>query len=286
MFGWLLICGWTHFQFLQSLLHLVFLPFSCFLDTQYREQRSGILTTFGAYSCRFSWFGYLYSSLFVIPQKTASFSFIASVEYFDFSCLQRVMMHHTFPQLSLVLNNEDRQEHFLPAMTFVSIHWSCVKNTFNFFITFQRPLNAPTRRSSPPSGVTRRSTDSYMPPRSEYPYRDGLSNVYRPNNYRPDYSSSYYSRSPSPDSYGHRSRLPEPEVWDRGSSWRPPPLTEAPNSWAERKSIPPSPTTSSRGRGPREDSNRMFEPSDSWKQSHNDRPPRIDQYVHGIKHPP
>ncbi|KAF8884921.1 hypothetical protein CPB84DRAFT_149696 [Gymnopilus junonius] len=149
------------------------------------------------------------------------------------------------------------------------------RSSGTFPSSYDRPLNAPLRRSSPSPGVSRRSTDTYMPPRSEYPYRDGLSNVYRPSNYRPDYSNSYYSRSPSPDSYGHRSRLSEPEVWDRGSSWRPPPV-EAPNGWPDRKIVPPSPTTSSRGRGTREESNRMFEPSDSWKQSHNDRSPRID----------
>ena len=104
---------------------------------------------------------------------------------------------------------------------------------------------------------------------------------YRSNNYRPDYSSSYYSRSPSPDPYRHR--LSDSEPYERGSSWRPPPPTEAPNGWPDRKFIPPSPTTSSRGRGSREDLSRTFEPSDSWKQSHPDRPSRVDQYVFDIK---
>ena len=53
-------------------------------------------------------------------------------------------------------------------------------------------------------------------------------------------------------------------------------------NWPDRKSIPPSPSTSSaRGRGQRDDviSSRSFEPSNSWKQTQADRFPRTDGQV-------
>jgi hypothetical protein len=53
-------------------------------------------------------------------------------------------------------------------------------------------------------------------------------------------------------------------------------------NWPDRKSIPPSPSTSSaRGRGQRDDarSSRSFEPSNSWKQTQADRFPRTDRRV-------
>ncbi|KAH9478673.1 hypothetical protein JR316_0009131 [Psilocybe cubensis] len=138
------------------------------------------------------------------------------------------------------------------------------------------PIPPPRRRTpSPPIGLARRPYDSYVPTRSDVPFRDSMSNVYRPNSYRPgDYSSAnYYSRSPSPDAYGHAnsSRISEPEPWDRGSGWRSVP--EAHNMWPERKIIPASPTNIT-GRPLRDESTRLFEPSDSWKQSHNERSSR------------
>ncbi|KDR80089.1 hypothetical protein GALMADRAFT_1178549 [Galerina marginata CBS 339.88] len=155
---------------------------------------------------------------------------------------------------------------------------------------FDRPPNAPLRRRTPSPGPSRRPYDSYVPPRSDISYRDSMANVYRPgsNSYRPDYPASFYSRSPSPDTYSHhsQSRISDPD-WDRGSSWRPAPLPiEAPNVWPERKIVPPSPspTTSSRGRSIREESTRLFEPSDSWKQTHIDRPPRIDNSPSSDRH--
>ena len=53
-------------------------------------------------------------------------------------------------------------------------------------------------------------------------------------------------------------------------------------NWSDRKSIPPSPSTSSaRGRGQRDDamSTRSFEPSNSWKQTQADRFTRTDRQV-------
>ncbi|KAJ3508056.1 hypothetical protein NLJ89_g5969 [Agrocybe chaxingu] len=132
------------------------------------------------------------------------------------------------------------------------------------------------RRSSPSQGP--RKYDRYVPLRPDPPFRDNVPNVYRPNNYRPDYTSTYYPRSPSPDAYGPPLRGSDPDVWDRGSSWRPPPPPEPPNLWPERKPLPPSPTAlGHRSRNSRDDGpSRMFEPSDTWKQTHVDRPSRID----------
>lgn len=145
-----------------------------------------------------------------------------------------------------------------------------------WFSTFQRPLNPPPRRRSPSPGPSRRYNpyDSYIPPRSAPAYRDDYPNVYRPNIYRPDQSSIYYSRTPSPDRYVPPRSL-EIDTWDR-STWQAP---IRPPVWPERKPAPPSPTSSvSRDRTRRDSmlATRMFEPSDTWKQTHVDRPLRID----------
>ncbi|KAF8155607.1 hypothetical protein B0H34DRAFT_789745 [Crassisporium funariophilum] len=149
----------------------------------------------------------------------------------------------------------------------------------NMPASYDRPPPTMPRRRSPSPGPSRRPFNSYVPHRSELPSRDAGPNVYRPNNYRPDYAGTYYSRSPSPDPYGPSMRVSDPETWDRPSSWRPPPPVKTASAWPEIKPVPPSPTTSSaRGRGSRDDttSSRLFEPSDSWKQTHVDRPLRVD----------
>ncbi|CAA7264339.1 unnamed protein product [Cyclocybe aegerita] len=139
---------------------------------------------------------------------------------------------------------------------------------------YDRPVDPMSRRRSPSPGP--RQYDRYVPPRPDPPFRDNAPNVYRPNNYRPDYSSTYYPRSPSPDAYGPPLR--DPDVWIRGSSWRPPPPPELPDVWPERKPLSPSPTTlGHRSRNSRDDGpSRMFEPSETWKQTHVERPSRID----------
>ncbi|KAF8814793.1 hypothetical protein BYT27DRAFT_7334313 [Phlegmacium glaucopus] len=141
--------------------------------------------------------------------------------------------------------------------------------------SYDRPI-APRRRTPSP-GPSRRPYDSYVPERFEPSFRDTQPTVYRPNNYRPG-SSGWVSRSPSPDHYEPPARLSDSDYWERTPSWRgPPPLEE----WPDRKSIPPSPSTSSaRGRSQRDDviPPRSFEPSNSWKQTQADRFTRMDSF--------
>ncbi|KAF8960323.1 hypothetical protein BDZ97DRAFT_1834066 [Flammula alnicola] len=147
----------------------------------------------------------------------------------------------------------------------------------NIPASYDRTSNAAPRRRTPSPGPSRRPYDSYVPPRSDVPFRDGMPNVYRPNNYRPDYSSSYHSRSPSPDPYSAPPRSSEPEAWDRGNSWRPPPSpVDRPKAWPERNFIP-NPFLNRDDR-----SSRTFEPSDSWKQTH--IPIRVDHSPPSDRH--
>lgn len=140
-------------------------------------------------------------------------------------------------------------------------------------------------RRTPPSPVisSRRISapyDSYASSRAGPSHRDEFPNA---NNYRPDpnawrlpparTASAYYSRSPSPGRYDH-SRGPELDTWGRPispGSWQP-----ATSSW--RPPVP-SPPSASRDRSHRDImaqsmSQPLFEPSDTWKKSHDDRPAR------------
>ncbi|KAG6897243.1 hypothetical protein C0992_003132 [Termitomyces sp. T32_za158] len=115
------------------------------------------------------------------------------------------------------------------------------------------------RRSASP-GRRYPSYDAY------YPQEDR----YRPNSYRPEDDDPYFSRSPSPD---HYSRYGRPiDTWDRTEPWG-----GIPAPWDEPMVASTSPTssTSKIWRDPMI-ATRMFEPSDSWKQSHVDRFPRND----------
>jgi len=184
------------------------------------------------------------------------------------------MTHPICLPISRAMTHEGNRETFLLPMMWVSFppHINLLANIF------QRASNSTARRVSPSPGPSRRPYDSYVPPPRPDTFRDGGPNTYRPNVYRPEHSSKYYSRSPSPDPYVPSSRASDPDIWDRAPTWRPPPFVDPPNNWPERKTVPPSPTTSARSRSSRDDpSSRQFEPSDSWKQTHHDRPPRVDQ---------
>lgn len=139
----------------------------------------------------------------------------------------------------------------------------------------QRAYNPPPRHRSPSPPVSRRyAYNSYVPPRPAPSHREDYPNVYRPNVYRPD-ANTYYSRSPSPGYPPARTSEPDPR--DRGVSRQP--ASKTPTARSERKPLPPSPTSSIPRDRTRRDSmmaTRMFEPSDAWKQTHVDRPHRID----------
>lgn len=107
----------------------------------------------------------------------------------------------------------------------------------NFSAPYDRASNSTTRRVSPSPGPSRRPYDSYVPPPRPDAFRDGGANNYRPNVYRPEQSSKYYSRSPTPDPYIPPSRTSDSDIWDRAPTWRPP-FVDPPNIWPERK-LPP-----------------------------------------------
>ena len=187
------------------------------------------------------------------------------------------MIHHTYRLhfLGMTLGDQETSTQTMMSACFLpSLPLSYIYPLFSL----QRPIVS--HRRSPSPGPSRRPYDSYVPERFELPFRDNQP-VYRPNNYRPG-SSGWVSRSPSPDHYEHPARLSDSDYWERTPSWRGPPPMEEPINWPDRKSIPPSPSTSSaRGRSQRDDaiSMRSFEPSNSWKQTQADRLTRTDRCV-------
>ncbi|KAG2154269.1 uncharacterized protein EDB93DRAFT_1248464 [Suillus bovinus] len=135
----------------------------------------------------------------------------------------------------------------------------------SFSSAYDSPYSTARRRSPSPGPSSRRYApyDSYIP-RGGPSYRsDDHPNVYRPNAWRPE---RYNSRSPSPDRY-ERSRSMEPRFWDSGARWQPP--------WQDRRSSPSPPALREKLRRDTM-AERMFEPSDSWKQSHVDRSGRYE----------
>lgn len=156
--------------------------------------------------------------------------------------------------------------------TLVFLCLSCSQQTLN---VQQRPSSSlPARRDSP---SPRRYTpyDSYSP-HDGSSYRDDYVNVYRPNAYRPEYPSNFYSRSPSPVRFNDLPRVrtcnlppweapPDPPVWGE---------LRSPKKYIPGGRFNPSPPLAFRFNEML--ATRMFEPSDSWKQNHVDRPFRID----------
>lgn len=135
----------------------------------------------------------------------------------------------------------------------------------SFSSVYDSPYSTARRRSPSPGPSSRRYSpyDSYIP-RGGPSYRsDDHPNIYRPTAWRPE---RYNSRSPSPDRY-ERSRSTEPRFWDPGSRWQ--------SSWQDRRSSPSPPPLREKLRRDTM-AERMFEPSDSWKQSHVDRPGRYE----------
>jgi hypothetical protein len=94
--------------------------------------------------------------------------------------------------------------------------------------------------------------------------------------YRPDRWNAYYARSPSPDPYEH-SRGRDADSWDR-SAWLATDKTSSPQDRRLVATSPPASATRDRGRGDTMIATRMFEPSDAWKQTHVDRPVRVETW--------
>ncbi|KAG2134844.1 hypothetical protein DEU56DRAFT_808995 [Suillus clintonianus] len=135
----------------------------------------------------------------------------------------------------------------------------------SFSSVYDSPYSTARRRSPSPGPSSRRYApyDSYIP-RGGPSYRsDDHANNYRPNTWR---AERYNSRSPSPDRYD-RSRPMEPRFWDSGSRWQ--------STWPDRRSSPSPPPLREKLRRDTM-AERMFEPSESWKQSHVDRSSRYE----------
>lgn len=137
----------------------------------------------------------------------------------------------------------------------------------------------PPSRAGPPLPEY---ANSYRPDSNTYRPE---SNTYRPdsNNYRPEINSyrpapnvyrpgrTYLSRSPSPDRYESPHR-PEVDAWGRAVSWSAPSA-----AWTERNSLPSRTPLMPEPQGRRDImAERMFEPSDSWKDGHLDRPAPVE----------
>lgn len=130
----------------------------------------------------------------------------------------------------------------------------------------------PGRRRSHSPPLARRASaphDSYVPSRGVPLYRDDYREEF-PNTsaYRPDPDAwrpvtdkpGYYARTPSPPRYDRS----EPETWaadGRNSAVNP--SWESPSAWSRPVVSPPQATRVVR--------DTLFEPSASWKKTHDDR---------------
>ncbi|KAJ8693608.1 hypothetical protein PTI98_008587 [Pleurotus ostreatus] len=139
-------------------------------------------------------------------------------------------------------------------------------------IVYDRYTSFRTRSPSPDS-LSRRMLPYHAATRPMNHHRDIYAgpNVYRPNVYRPDYD--HYE--PPPETFAVR---------DRSASWS---SSGKPSAWNDRRT--------SLGAGPSRDADmlasrmamapsRMFEPSDSWKHTHDE--PRLIPRVGGDRYRP
>ncbi|KAM5533796.1 hypothetical protein V8D89_012571 [Ganoderma adspersum] len=116
--------------------------------------------------------------------------------------------------------------------------------------------------------------DRYGPPEEPIApaFRDGFSNEYNPNFWKPepDFFPTPPPNAPFPVPPGDNWqrppgwRDPEPPAWNGPEGREPPPLPLPPRG----PQFPPMPKWNRRGGGPRHPPNRLFEPSDNWKQTH------------------
>ncbi|KAJ7266893.1 hypothetical protein B0H12DRAFT_1098695 [Mycena haematopus] len=121
-------------------------------------------------------------------------------------------------------------------------------------LSYDRPMTAlPTHRSPSPGSLRRYPYDDYPGPRSGPQYRDYFDTPQKA--FRPD---SHAFRSQSPPRYVNRAQSMDLDPWD--------PLPQPPHnaSWSDRRAL----TLPQLLRDPP----RMFEPSNTWKQTQGDRP--------------
>ncbi|GBE88694.1 hypothetical protein SCP_1400990 [Sparassis crispa] len=136
----------------------------------------------------------------------------------------------------------------------------------NLPLTYDRPPHLADRRPSPSPGPSNGLPfyDRYAPARSSSAYQDNYASGYTANSWRPE--RSFYSGTPSPECHGQQRDL-QAEGWAHPPSWTP----SDSMTWAERREPIGSMYDSPAPRGRRETmAERMFEPSDSWKQTHID----------------
>jgi hypothetical protein len=176
-----------------------------------------------------------------------------------------------------------------PTQSMMSVQLSDFRT--NLSINLQRPHHLPAhqRSLSPPRRYM--TYDRYVPSRSsprpgpvwgdnyrpDFPSPiSGRHHADTPNPYRAKSPSPWNASSVTPNPYLAQSperyfisHVPGVDPWDSTSAWQQPLETPATQ---ERQPSSPTPSVS-HGRGRRSSilANRMFEPSESWKQSHSDR---------------
>nr|VWO95324.1 Foldase protein PrsA 2 (EC [Ganoderma boninense] len=132
--------------------------------------------------------------------------------------------------------------------------------------------------------------DRYGPPEEPIApaFRDGFANEYNPNFWKPepDFFPTPPPNVPFPvppaDNWQRPPgwRDPEPPAWNGPEPRDPPPLPLPPRG----PQFPPVPKWNRRGGGPRHPPNRLFEPSDNWKQTHGE-PNRGSPTYNSSQHP-
>ncbi|KDQ58610.1 hypothetical protein JAAARDRAFT_673701 [Jaapia argillacea MUCL 33604] len=122
----------------------------------------------------------------------------------------------------------------------------------NLPFSYERPINHPPLPDSrsPESSRAYRPYDRYAPEASSSSYRDDQLGSSRQSTWS---AAPYYSRSPSPERYEPRTPATPADPWGR-SAWR----TQE-YAWPERRRRDTMAETMAE---------RMFEPSESWKQTH------------------
>jgi len=147
------------------------------------------------------------------------------------------------------------------------------------FSNLQRQFNYPLRRRSPSPGFSRRSFyDSHTSSRVDTFHRNEHLISSGTNVYRSGYSTgSSWIPSLSPEPYSCSPHAQDMDIKDQPNSWPSP--TKSQFGRQERKLIPSSPSAWGRQRRDDTMATRIFEPSDTWKRDHKDRPSRGDGYV-------
>ena len=119
--------------------------------------------------------------------------------------------------------------------------------------------------------------DRYGPPEEPIApaFREGYANEYNPNFWKPE--PDFFPNATPNAPFADRIPPPQGDGWQRPPGWREPEPPVWPGPEGREPPLPvirppfPPPLNNRRGGGPRPPPNRMFEPSDNWKQTHGER---------------